>query len=519
MSLTGGVSRGRMMKRAVSSAGVLAVSAALVAAPAHGDDVNTVQSFDGTPITFYWFPALGLADGQKAPTVLQGPGFGGKAQSNPDATSTGAIPAVGDLRRAGYNVLTWNPRGISPSGGQAQLNNPDFEGRDVSALISWLADRPEAQLDAAGDPRVGMTGGSYGGGVQFSTAAIDPRVDAIVPVIAWNSLQTSLYKNQTIKSAWVNVLMTGATQPGNTFSPRILKGRVQARKGTDFSRDVVDFARDAGPDRVLSQITAPTLILQGTIDNLFPPSEAIANYRALRSNGVPVKMTWYCGGHGVCLTGAGDETVPREQTWAWLSRYLKGDTAVDTGPGFTWVDQRGKYRSAQDYPATGNRLRATGEGDLALTRKGGSGPYAGELPGSISPLFAALLRSTLPAPAKRAVDVPIRADRPSVVVGAPRLRLTYKGKSPNKNVRVLAQLVDNRTGTVVGNQITPIALQLDGKVRRTTVPLEAISVNLREGQRLTLQIVAQSSAYNVFPKGGSVRFSRISVGLPTVASG
>ena len=177
---------------------------------------------------------------------------------------------MGDLRRAGYNVLTWNPRGISPSGGQAQLNNPDFEGRDVSELITWVADRPEAQLDATGDPRVGMTGGSYGGGIQLSTAAVDQRLDAIVPVIAWNSLQTSLYKADTIKSSWVNALLVGATRPGNTFSPSILKGREQARKGTTFSSEVVDFALAAGPAQVLPQIATPHLDPAGHDRRLVP---------------------------------------------------------------------------------------------------------------------------------------------------------------------------------------------------------------------------------------------------------
>ncbi len=508
----------RLLAGAATTA--LAAGLTLAAPPAQAEDLNTIQSFDGTAITFYWFPALNLAEGQKAPTVLQGPGFGGKAQSDPDQTSTGAIPGVGDLRRAGYNVLTWNPRGISPSGGQAQLNNPDYEGRDVTGLINWVADRPEAQLDAAGDPRVGMTGGSYGGGIQFSTAAIDQRLDAIVPVIAWNSLQTSLYKADTIKTAWVSALMAGATQPGNTFSPSILKGRSQARKGITFSKEVVDFARDAGPDRVLSQITAPTLILQGTIDNLFPPSEAVKNYEALRAAGVATKMVWFCGGHGICLTKEGDASLPQRQTWLWLDRYLKGDASVDTGPGFMWVDQRGKYRSASAYPASPDgELQAKGSGRLTLAKKGGSGPYADKLPPSISPLFAILLRATIPTPAKRAVDVTVRAKQAAVVVGTPTLRLTYKGQSPNKKVRVLAQLVDNRTDTVVGNQITPIELRLNGKKQQATVPMEAISVGLRDGQRLTLQLVAQSSLYNVFPKGGSVRFSRIAVELPTVDAG
>lgn len=498
-----------------------AVSAALavsVAVPAAAEDYNTVQSFDGTPITFYWFPAIGLADGQTAPTVLQGPGFGGKAQSDPDAKSSSSIPGVGDLRRAGYNVLTWNPRGISPSGGQAQLNNPDFEGRDVSALLTWVSQQPQAQLDAAGDPRVGMTGGSYGGGIQLSTAGIDPRVDAIVPVIAWNSLQTSLYKAQTIKSSWVNALLVGATRPGNTFSPSILKGREQARKGTTFSKEVVDFARAAGPDRVLANITAPTLILQGTIDNLFPPSEAVANYKALRRAGVTTKMVWFCGGHGVCLTEGGDSTLPLEQTWSWLAKYLKGDSSVDTGPAFTWIDQRGRFRSAADYPVASSRISARGKGELRLKDKGGSGPYTGKLPSSISPTFSLVLRPTIPAPAKNAVSVGIKAKKAAVVVGAPKLHLTYKGTSKNKKVRVLAQLVDPKTKTVVGNQITPLALTLNGKRHKSDVAMEEITFSLRKGQRLQVQIVANSGAYDTFPKGGRVSFSKVKIGLPVVSS-
>ncbi len=507
------VAPGVLVRRSIAVASVVCLSA-MGAAPGHTQDLNTVMSFDGTPITFYWFPAAGLTEGQTAPTVLQGPGFGGQAQSNPDAQSSPAMPGVGDLRRAGYNVLTWNPRGISPSGGQAQLNNPDYEGRDVMALIDWVADRPEAQMDATGDPRVGMTGGSYGGGIQLSTAGIDQRIDAIVPVIAWNSLQTSLYKAETIKTAWVNALMVGATRPGNTFSPSILAGRGQARKGITFSPRVVDFAEAAGPDRVLAGITAPTLILQGTIDNLFPPSEAIANYKALRATGVPLKMVWFCGGHGVCLTKGGNSTLPLEQTWRWLEKYLKGDTTVDTGPGFTWIDQRGRFRSADTYPLPAQTLKAVGRGRLVLKDKGGSGPYTGTLPSAISPTFSLVLRPTIPAPARNAITVSVKAKRRAVIVGSPKLRLAYRGTSTNQRVRVLAQIVDPRTRTVVGNQITPLPVALDGKRHTATLRLEAISYDLRKGRRLQVQVVAQSSAYDVHPKGGTVRFSRIGVRLP-----
>ena len=77
-----------------------------------------------------------------------------------------------------------------------------------------------------------------------------------------------------------------------------------------------------------------------------------------------------------------------------------------------------------------------------------------------------MLRPTIPGPAKRAVNVTARAKKPTVVVGTPKLKITYKGTSKNKKVRVLAQLVDKRTDTVVGNQITPFALRLNGKSRR-----------------------------------------------------
>lgn len=161
-------------------------------------------------------------------------------------------------------------------------------------------------------------------------------------------------------------------------------------------------------------------------------------------------------------------------------------------------------------------LTAKGKGTLALKKNGGSGPYTGKLPGDVSPTFQLVLRPTIPGPAKRAVNVTARAKKPTVVVGTPKLKITYKGTSKNKKVRVLAQLVDKRTDTVVGNQITPFALRLNGKKQTVSVPLEAVSFAMRKGQKLTLQIVAQSSAYNTFPKGGKVRFSKIKVSLPAV---
>ena len=86
------------------------------------------------------------------------------------------------------------------------MDGPDFEGRDVRALITFVANQPEARLDSAGDPKLGMAGGSYGGGIQLVTAGLDTRVDAIVPDIAWQSLITSLYKDDNLKMGWGSLL-------------------------------------------------------------------------------------------------------------------------------------------------------------------------------------------------------------------------------------------------------------------------------------------------------------------------
>jgi ABC-2 type transport system ATP-binding protein len=84
--------------------------------------------------------------------------------------------------------------------------------------------------------------------------------------------------------------------------------------------------------------------------------------------------------------------------------------------------------------------------------------------------------------------------------------------------RVLAQIVDEATGKVLNNQITPVPLRMDGRRRRVTLPLEIVSATVRRGQRLTLQIVAQSSLYDTNPEGGTVRFGRIRLTLPTIRS-
>ncbi|MBV9193264.1 MAG: hypothetical protein JO168_03900 [Solirubrobacterales bacterium] len=479
-----------------------------------------VRSFDGTPISLHFFPAAGLRPGQRAPTVMEGPGWGGTAAANPDGATAAALGVVGlgPLHRSGYNVLTWNPRGFDGSGGLAEIDSAGHEGRDVSAVISWLARQPEARLDRPGDPRVGMVGGSYGGGIQLTTAAIDHRIDAIVPDIAWHSLLTSLYKADTVKLAWSQLLALAAQAAGQRTDPTIAKADAEGQASNILSPDVVHFFATRGPGQLVSRIRAPTLLIQGTVDTLFTLREAVGNYEILHAHHVPTKMLWFCGGHGACLTNPGDTGRIERDTLRWLARYLKGEKSVKTGPGFEWLDQRGRSYSAPSFPPpSGRSLSATGSGRLSLIASGGSGPYRGPFPANGG--LGAEVASATPSRAANAVDVSFTARSPGLILGAPQLQLTYRGRGAGVPARVLAQIVDDQTGKVLGNQITPIPVVLDGTRRTVALPLEIVIASLRRGSRLTLQLVAQSSLYDTHPAGGSVTFSRISLTLPSVRVG
>jgi ABC-2 type transport system ATP-binding protein len=490
----------------------------LAAAPGAWARDATVTSFDGTQIAVHFFPAAGLAPGAKAPTVLFGPGWGSGGDTNAESTTdTGTgIVGVGPLRHAGYNVVTWDPRGFGSSGGTVEVDSAAFEGRDAQAIIDFVGHQPEARLDAPGDPRLGMSGGSYGGGIQLVTAAIDRRVDVIVPDIAWQSLVTSQYKQQTVKSGWSSILYgLGTSGSHNRLDPALTQAFTHATTtGTLTDADVGYFA-SRGPGALVGRVHVPTFLMQGTVDTLFTLQEAVDNYAILRRQGVPLKMLWFCGGHGACLTNAGDLSAIEREELAWLARYLKRDASADTGRGFEWVDQDGVSYGAPGYPLfAGGPLTGDGSGTLALVNGGGSGPatYHG------SNATAAIAAPVAATKATNAVNVTIPAAHVTTpVIGAPTVTLTYTGAGTTTTTatKVFAQVVDDASGVVLGNQITPIPVTLDGRPHTVTQPLEIVSATAKPRETFTLQLVASSTAYNIQRSGGAVTFSKIHVALPT----
>ena len=475
-----------------------------------------LTSFDGTTIRVHWFPDPLGPGGRSHPTVLMGPGWGSSGDTDTSQAGIQGALSIAQLWQGGFNVLTWDPRGFGHSGGKAEVDSPSDEGRDVSVMLNWVAQRSGVQLDRPGVPRVGMVGESYGGGVQFAAAERDCRIDAIAPTIAWHSLGTSLDKNQTPKTGWGNILASVSSTA--KLDPEITTADNEMNTTGTIDAGAVSFFDSRGPAQFLSQVKVPTLILQGTVDDLFTLDEGIENYEALHRQGTTVSMAWFCGGHGVCLTDPGSALEVGPLSLAWMQHYVARDTSAHVLKGFAFVDQNGTSYAAPGYPLTaGAPVVASGSGTLTLQAGGGSGPPVVAANAKAANIVDSVALPVTPGPARNALNITVPTTRAAVMVGPPTLSMTYSGTvAPGtRPTRVFAQLVDPATGIVLNNQITPIPVALDGKSHSMTIPLESVGYTAKADASLELQLVATTVAYITPRLGGTITFDRVRVVVPT----
>ncbi|MFI7678938.1 alpha/beta fold hydrolase [Actinophytocola sp. NPDC049390] len=141
----------------------------------------------GDPAPVKLDATLYLPEQTPAPAIIVAHGFGGSKDSvDGDAR---------ELAQRGFVVLAYSARGFGRSEGQIGLNSPQYEVADASKLVDWLGERPEVTQDGDGDPKVGVTGGSYGGSLSLLLAGTDKRVDTLVPAITYNDLSQALLPN------------------------------------------------------------------------------------------------------------------------------------------------------------------------------------------------------------------------------------------------------------------------------------------------------------------------------------
>ena len=381
--------------------------------PAGRDDLGRPQS---CTIDADLYRPHSAGPDHRVPAILTTNGFGG---SKADQAGIGRAFA-----QRGYTVLSYTGLGFPDSGCKISLDDPGVDGVAAKSLVTFLGGGSSAAYDSANlggvpagpgtltvdfttlddaathDPRVGMIGGSYGGQIQFATAAVDDRVDTLVPLITWNDLRYSLAPNNTSftagttyagsnpgtqKVGWVSLFfgvgiadgITGASidPTRNVGCPNFVLEACRAKA----TLDTLGFPTDDTyrlTDRVsvahyLDDVEVPTFLIQGQNDTLFNLQEAVATYRGLKERGVEVSMAWQSWGHSggangnsgaapgeLDLSGADIEgTYLGRRIKDWFDHHLKGTTA-DAGPEFAyfrdWVDYSGSaepaYGTADSYP-------------------------------------------------------------------------------------------------------------------------------------------------------------------------
>ncbi|MFG2626185.1 CocE/NonD family hydrolase [Streptomyces sp. NPDC048473] len=571
------VSRPRSGYRTLTRKSVAYVAGAALAAPlvltgaAHATAAETSQ-YTVTPLKFtiqaggrsctvdadLYRPAG--ADAQHpAPAVLATNGFGG-------SKSDGSTDDIGKaFASRGYVGLVYSGLGFGKSGCLITLDDPAIDGKAAAGLIDFLAGTRAADdgtkadyvtKDGKGDPRVGMIGGSYGGAVQMATAAVDHRVDALVPLITWNDLAYALAPNNTgtrkgvssdtagvFKWQWTNgfyllgegqTILNASLDPSRFGSLTCLHFASQAcdtirllnsgRYPADKTTAMLDYARSVSPVDYLSGVKAPTLLVQGQADSLFNLNEATATYKTLKAQGTTTKMIWQAWGHsGGQVPGELDLSQGNLETsyvgqrvLAWFDRYLQHKKNTDTGAEFAYYrDWKSGYGTAAAVPALSQKMYLSGDGKLVDNRSKvtrGSRQYANWLvPTSHSESSLAGLIG-LPdskpydikgthlgwtsAPLTSAVDV-VGAPKATLKVVSPKTeRVQNSGDAADKLV-LFAKVYDvapDGTRTLVNRLVAPV--RVPDVTRPFTVQLPGIVHRYETGHRLEFAIAASDSAYS-----------------------
>ncbi|MBA2390462.1 MAG: alpha/beta fold hydrolase [Geodermatophilaceae bacterium] len=516
--------------------------------------------------------------GAEAPAaaVVLAHGFGGSQAS--------MLADAQALAGQGYVVLTYSARGFGESSGLIGLNSPDLEVADARRLIDLLAERPEVSQDGPGDPRVGISGPSYGGALSLLTAGYDDRVDAIVPQITWNSMASAFFPNSVgaptaatpaagsppaadgvFKRLWAGLFFSagsaldpaailagpggGDATAGETpaaidpvcgrFRVDVCAAYAESATTGRLSAESAALLERSSPASVLDRITAPTLLIQGEADTLFPLSEADANARGIAASGTPVKMVWYSGGHD--STGSESDTARlRELTTAWFDFHLRGQGA-DPGSGFEYAQVTGLSTAngrptsqttlSQEYPGLvdGETRRSDialeGPTQIAVTPPGGNPAAISTLPG-LSQVTGLLNGFFQDLPDQAAGFQSAVLDEPVQVVGTPTVSVRIA--APAGEAVLFAKLYDVDAdgqvslpqGLVAPIRVSGLPSTVDGAAPvQITLPAIAYRFEVGHSLRLVLATTDQAFLTPVQPVVYQIALAGTdgSISLPTVA--
>lgn len=342
---------------------------------------STVKSFDGVPIdvNVAFPPAPESGSDGPFPMMMVFHGYAGSKYT---------FPAMQRWLEKGYAVFSMTDRGFhescgsptsklaDPAGcaqGYVRLIDTRFEVRDAQLFAGMLADENLVIPD-----RIASSGGSYGGGLSMSLAALRNRtmmpdgslvpwkspdgkpmeLAVATPSIPWTDLAYSLVPNGSaldylkdspyygrfgvMKESWVNLLYTLGPVAGLGF---------YAPVGLDPAADITGWKNllDAGEpydgrpeaQAILDEITrnhssyyidhsiapAPMLIYSGFTDDLFPVDEATRFYNRTRAQYPDNPIGLLFGpnsGHMRGMNKADAAEAQRELEDRWVDHYIGG---------------------------------------------------------------------------------------------------------------------------------------------------------------------------------------------------
>jgi len=475
-----------------------------------------------------------------APAVLLAHGFGG--------SKTDLASQARSLVQRGYVVLAYTARGFGRSGGLIHLDAPSYEVADASKLISYLATLPQVRKDAPGDPRMGVAGSSYGGGLALLLGAYDHRVDAVGADITWNDLSQALFPNAVgtqpgvFKKLWAGELFASATPRsarGNNigacgrFAADLCTAYQQAASTGEPDAAILALLRASSPAGVLDRITAPTLLSQGEQDSLFPLGQADANARGVTAIGTPVKVIWRSGGHDGETSTA--DLVQNLGSWfdPVLLRRGKADTSFEvTVPSSGISSANGRTVSQSLQVARGytrGRTQDVGVGGDAQTiyaPAGGSPASVTSVPGlggllsTAATVTGSQSLTALPGQVAKFASRPLSKSLLMAGSSTVTLRVTARGATDATLFASVHHLAADGTDTLPAGLVAPIRLTglTPGLARTVTVRLPGVVRNLPAGDRLVVEVATTDLAYQLpsQPRSYTVALSGTTVGVATI---
>jgi ABC-2 type transport system ATP-binding protein len=498
----------------------------------------------GDTVAFTVFEPATFTGGQTYPLVLHSHGFSQSRRTGTDcqACTIALEQDLAGLVANGYGVISIDERGHGESTGKIRVMDPDYEGKDLLAILDWA----EARLDwlrygpsvDGRDPHnlvLGAVGGSYGGAYQLLINNIDPkhRLDAIVPQYTFYDIPQALFPNGAIKAWSLYLFGAGLTAGSNAdrnhfdpfipqfFQETLLTNAVSAQ-GYDFFRyhspsyfcEGLPVASNGAPATVPEHqpVHPPkvhAMFWQGMRDTIFPLNHAWQNAQCLKESGGDVRLLSYQAGHNALQVVPDPGELLFQPPGDFVNNHC-GTLDVNTAT-LAFFDEhlKGVAGAANQVPRTCLSLSGN---DAVVVDQVTSG-YAG-MEKVVPP--TTVIAGVLEAPI--VVDLGIVAgSQGEVLAGIPQLEVSVQPTVPGTPGEpiLFAGIGQMRAGApgiwdLLDNQIMPLRGTGDFKLA-----LAGVAERLAPGDRIALLLYGGHDQYHIT---GSLNVAQPTV-MPVTVSG